>query len=111
MSFAIRPFGAGPTPTPTPTPAAPSNLVATAVSSSEIDLSWTDNSDNETEFQIERSTDGGLTFTQIATVGPSVTTYFDTGLTAATMYSYRVRASNLTGDSDYSNTATAVTLP
>jgi Fibronectin type III domain len=58
-----------PTPTPTQTLAAPSNLIATAVSSTEIDLSWSDNSDNETEFKIERSADGGLTFNQIATVG------------------------------------------
>jgi K319L-like, PKD domain/Fibronectin type III domain len=123
MSFAIRPFGAGPTPTPTatptptetptptPTPAAPSNLTATAVSSSEIDLSWTDNSDNETEFKIERSTDAGVTFTEIATVGADVTTYPDTGLAPSTTYAYRVRASNSGGDSDYSNTATAVTSP
>jgi hypothetical protein len=131
MSFAIRPFGAGPTPTPTatptptptptptetptptptPTPAAPSNLIATAVSSSEIDLSWTDNSDNETEFKIERSTDAGITFTEIATVGANVTTYPDTGLAPLTTYAYRVRASNSTGDSDYSNMAIAITGP
>jgi Fibronectin type III domain. len=90
---------------------APSNLIATAVSSSEIDLSWTDNSDNETEFKIERSTDAGVTFTEIATVGADVTTYPDTGLTPLTTYSYRVRASNSAGDSAYSNTATAVTFP
>jgi hypothetical protein len=92
-------------------PAAPTGLSATAVSSSEIDLSWTDNSDNETEFKIERSTDAGLTFTEIATVSANVTAYADTGLTPLTAYSYRVRASNLVGDSDYSNTANTVTLP
>jgi hypothetical protein len=81
------------------------------VSSSEIDLSWTDNSDNETEFKIERSTDAGITFTEIATVGANVTTYPDTGLAPSTTYAYRVRASNSTGDSDYSNTAIAITSP
>jgi hypothetical protein len=90
---------------------APTDLNAAAVSSSEIDLSWTDNSDNETEFKIERSTDAGVTFTEIATVGATVTMYADTGLTPLTAYSYRVRASNLVGDSAYSNTATAVTNP
>jgi hypothetical protein len=90
---------------------APSNLIATAVSSSEIDLSWSDNSNNETEFKIERSTDLGITFNQIATVGADVTTYPDTGLTPLTTYVYRVRASNSAGDSAYSNTAIAATLP
>jgi Fibronectin type III domain len=86
-------------------------LTATAVSSSEIDLSWTDNSDNETEFKVERSTDAGITFIQIATVDADVTTYPDTGLAPSTTYSYRVRASNSTGDSDYSNTAIVITSP
>jgi hypothetical protein len=40
-----------------------------------------------------------------------VTTYPDTGLTPLTVYFYRVRASNLAGDSAYSNTAIAVTFP
>jgi hypothetical protein len=97
--------------TPPAIPAAPSNLTANAVSSSEIDLFWIDNSDNETEFKIERSTDAGLTFTEIATVGPNVTIYPDGGLTSLTTYFYRVRASNAAGDSSYSNTATAITFP
>jgi fibronectin type 3 domain-containing protein len=92
-------------------PAPPSNLIANAVSSSEIDLIWTDNSDNETEFKIERSTNAGITFNEIATVGTDVTSYLDSGLTPLTAYTYRVRASNLAGDSPYSNTATAITSP
>jgi hypothetical protein len=44
-----------PTPTATPIPAAPTNLTATAASSSQINLSWTDNSNNETGFKVERS--------------------------------------------------------
>jgi hypothetical protein len=92
-------------------PAAPSNLSANTVSSSEIDLFWADNSNNETEFKIERSTDAGITFTEIATVGANVTAFPDTGLSPLTAYSYRVRASNLAGDSPYTNTATAITSP
>jgi hypothetical protein len=53
--------------------------MATAVSSSQINLSWIDNSNNETGFEIERSTDG-TTFTQIATVGANVTMYLNTTL-------------------------------
>jgi titin len=49
-------------------PAAPSSLAATAVSSSQVNLSWIDNSSNESGFYLERSTDG-VTFVQIAVVG------------------------------------------
>jgi hypothetical protein len=99
-----------PPPTPTPTPAAPTNLTATAVSSSQINLAWTDNANNETGFKIERCQNAGCSnFAQIATVGANVTTYSNTGLTASTSYSYRVRATNLGGDSAYSNTASATT--
>jgi predicted phage tail protein len=90
-------------------PAAPTNLTATAASSTSVDLSWADNSDDETQFTIERSTNGGLTFSEIDAVGPNVTQYTDTGLTPNT-YSYRVRASNLVGDSAYSDVQTVVLL-
>jgi hypothetical protein len=93
---------------PPPPPAAPSNLTANAVSCDRIDLAWTDNSDNETSFKIERSTDGS-NFSQIDTVGADVTVYSDTSVAESTTYWYRVRASNFGGDSDYSNTATATT--
>jgi regulation of enolase protein 1 (concanavalin A-like superfamily) len=85
------------------TPAAPSNLTGTRASSSQVNLSWTDNSTNETGFKIERSTDG-TNFTQIATVASNVTTYSDTAATNVTTY-YRVRATNSAGDSSYSNVA------
>ena len=101
---------ATPTPTPCQTPAAPTNLVATAISSSQIALSWTDNANNETGFQIQRSTNG-VNFTLIATLGANVTTYTDNGLTAATTYYYRVRAFNASGNSAASNVASATTLP
>jgi predicted MPP superfamily phosphohydrolase len=90
-------------------PAAPSALVATAVSSSQITLTWTDNANNESGFKIERSTNG-VTYTQIATVGANVTTYADTGLARNKTYRYRVRATGTGGDSAYTNVATAKTL-
>jgi subtilisin family serine protease len=99
----------GPPPPPTP-PAAPTALSASAVSSSQINLAWTDNANNEDGFKIERCQGAGCTnFAQIATVGANVTSYSNTGLTASTDYSYRVRANNSAGDSDYSNTASATT--
>ena len=91
-------------------PAAPSSLTATAASSTQINLSWADNSNNEDGFRIERCQDAGCTnFVEIATVGANVASYSNTGLTAATTYQYRVRAYNSGGNSAYSNTATATT--
>lgn len=94
---------------PTSVPSAPNSLVATAISRSRIDLSWTDTSNTETGFKIERSANGS-TWSQIATVGPNVTTYASTGLSANKTYYYRVRAYNTLGNSPYSNTASARTL-
>jgi carboxypeptidase T len=90
-------------------PAAPSGLTATPVSQTRIDLAWTDNSDNESGFQVERSPDG-TTWTPVYTTTANVMVYNDTGLTCGTTYSYRVRAHNAGGESDYSNVANAATV-
>ncbi len=91
-------------------PTAPTNLAATSVSSSQISLTWVDNDNTETGFKIERCAGSACSnFTQIATVGANVTSYSNTGLAASTSYSYRVRAYNAAGDSEYSSTATTVT--
>jgi len=92
-------------------PDAPSNLSASAVSSSQINLSWTDNSTNEDGFKIERASSAGGPWSQIATVGTNLTAYSDTGLNASTTYYYRVCAYNAAGNSAYSNTASAATVP
>ncbi|HWP42503.1 MAG TPA: choice-of-anchor D domain-containing protein, partial [Blastocatellia bacterium] len=91
-------------------PAAPTNLVATVVSEAQIDLSWKDNSDNEFGFRIERSLDG-FNFTEIGSVGPNVTTFSDTTVSANTTYFYRVMAFNSLGNSSPSNIADATTPP
>jgi hypothetical protein len=90
-------------------PAAPSGLTATATSSSQINLTWTDNSTNETGFKIERKTGAAGTWSQITTTAAGATSYSNTGLSASTTYYYRVRATNATGDSSYSNEANATT--
>ncbi len=95
---------------PGPVPLAPTNLTATAVSKIQIDLTWTDSSDNETGFRIERCKGSTCTnFVQVATVSPNVTTYADSGLSKNTTYRYRVAAYNANGDSIYSNVASATT--
>lgn len=89
-------------------PAAPGNLVATAVSDSQIDLSWTDNSANETGFRIECSLNQ-TKWDSITTVAADIINYSSIGLEANTQYYYRVLASNTGGKSTYSNTANATT--
>ncbi len=92
----------------TPAAVAPANLAGTVVSSSRIDLSWGDYSNNETGFKVERSTDG-VNFTEIGTAAARPynygygISYQATGLTAGTLYYFRVRATNALGNSAYSN--------
>ncbi len=85
-------------------PEAPTALTVTATSSTQMNLSWTDNSSTETGFILERSnTGGGAGFTQIATPSADTTLYTDTGLTASTQYFYRIRATNSFGNSAWSS--------
>ncbi|MHA3770035.1 Ig-like domain-containing protein [Verrucomicrobiota bacterium sgz303538] len=97
------------TPAAPPTaPAAPGNLAATAPSKSQVNLTWSDNSNNETGFYIERSTDG-VKFSQIASVGANIRSYANTGVGPNKNYYYRVRAFNSAGTSPYSNVANVTT--
>jgi Fibronectin type III domain len=104
-SFKLSNCGASGTP-----PASPSALTATTVSSSQIDLSWADNSTDETSFLIERCEGANCTFAQIATAVQNATTYSDTGLAPSTMYRYRVLAAKGTSVSQPSEIATATTM-
>ncbi|MDT5156210.1 MAG: trimeric autotransporter adhesin [Acidobacteriota bacterium] len=91
-------------------PVAPSGLLAEAVSPSQIRLTWTDNSPDEEGFRIERRQGAGSTdFVQIRQVGSDINNFLNTGLAPQTSYTYRVRAFNEGGESDYSNEATATT--
>jgi len=85
--------------------------LAAGAFAAELKLAWTDNSDNETGFKIERApgSSGTLVWAQIAQAAANITTYTDTGLPHATTYSYRVRAYNSSGDSGPSNTVSATT--
>jgi hypothetical protein len=96
---------------PTPTiPAAPSALSAAVVSTSQLDLTWNDNSTDETSFKLERSLDGSTGWTQIATPAADALSFSDNGLATGTTYHYRIRAANAGGNSAYSATVSATTL-
>ena len=89
------------------TVAAPSNLASSSKTSSQVIMTWTDNSNNEDGFKIERANGGS--YSQIATVGAGVTTYTNTGLSANTAYTYRVRAYKGSVNSNYSNVLSVTT--
>ncbi|MFM7837678.1 MAG: fibronectin type III domain-containing protein, partial [Planctomycetaceae bacterium] len=93
-----------------PVPAAPTTLKLTAISRTQINLSWLDKSSNESGFLIERSLDG-INFTQVAMVGPNIQAWSATGLVANTRYYFRVRAWNSGGNSAWSSIASIKTKP
>jgi hypothetical protein len=99
-----------------PTVKSPSNTNAVAVSESRIDVTWRDNSSNETGLELHRSTTGTSgVFTLLASTAAGVTSHRDDRLTAARQYCYKVlafkRADGKTGYSGFSNSACATTQP
>lgn len=92
-------------------PDRPGGLEVEAQDESKIDLTWVDNSDDETGFKIERSQEDADNFVQIATVDPDTTTYQDRGLVGETVYFYRIRSFNEATDSGYSASADVETMP
>jgi len=91
-------------------PEAPSDLTAEEDGGYQIDLAWTDNSDREDGFSIERREDvEGEDFEEVATVDADVTEYSDETVAPARTYVYRVRAFNEGGYSEFSEEATATT--
>jgi hypothetical protein len=87
----------------TAVPAPPENLTGKVISSTAIDLTWTDRSTNETGFKIERKLVGG-TFEVVGTTATDIASFSDTGLTPSTIYIYRVYSYNEGGKSPvYSN--------
>ncbi len=90
------------------TPSAPSNLSAAATSSTQISLTWGDNSNNEQGFELQRKPAGG-SYSTIANPSPNSTSFNDSGLQPNTQYYYRVRAYNNSGSSSFSNETSATT--
>jgi uncharacterized protein (TIGR02145 family) len=95
--------------TTTVVPVPPSNLTGVVFSTSQINLSWTDNSTNETGFKVDRKTGTG-NYAVVGSVGADITAFNDVGLTPNTAYTYRVYAFNVAGNSPtYSNEITITT--
>jgi hypothetical protein len=88
---------------------APSSLAATAVSSSQIDLSWSDNASAETAQVLQRSSDAAFSAPTSISLGANVQSYSDGGRAAGTQYWYRVRAVDASDGSEWSPVATATT--
>jgi len=86
-------------------PSAPLNVVAQVIAKNRIRVSWTDASNNETGFMVQRSTNGS-TWSSIATVPAGTTSYTNGGLKRGTYY-YRVLAYNSAGQSACSQAAYA----
>lgn len=89
--FALLAFAAC---SPGTVPLAPSDVVATPGPGS-ITVTWTDNSDDETGFAVQRATDGA--FAQVTVVSPDTTTYLDANVTGDMPYTYRVAAIGTAG--------------
>ena len=106
-------FGGDPPPSDTTAPSVPGGFAAAASGTSQINLSWSAATDTGGSglagYKIERCQGAGcVNFAQIATT--SNTTFANTGLSAATAYSYRIRAYDGAGNhSAYSATASATT--
>jgi len=80
-------------------------LTAKRQKNGQVTLTWKDNSNNETAFQVERSTDG-ITFAVIATAAANTNRYKDANALRGQTYYYRVAAKNNVGLSPYSNVVT-----
>jgi len=100
---AWSPTACATTPSDQVPPEDPTNLIATTISPTRIDLAWSDNSANEDGFKIEVDEGDTGTFVYLDTVGANVESYPATGLSVGVEYCFRVYAYNVYGNSGYSN--------
>jgi fibronectin type 3 domain-containing protein len=91
-------------------PAAPQSLTASAGSTTQINLTWSEATPSLTSYTVQRSTDGVSYTTLTSALGGSASGYSDSGLKAGTLYYYRVYAVNSLGTSPASSVASASTL-
>lgn len=92
------------------TPKAPDTLSIEEVSYNQIELNWTDQSNNETGFQVYRSFKPNIEYNIIQTINSNINQFTDTGLIADTRYYYKINAVNIYGTSAFTNYVTSKTL-
>lgn len=93
----------------TPPPATPTNLAVSIISSTQLNLSWTDNSNTESSYVVERKIGMDGNYSLVTTLPADSTSFQDTNLQKGVLYYYRVAASNNFGKSAYSNEASGTT--
>ncbi len=89
-------------------PAAPDNLLATAVSNSKVEITWS-NVANETGYELYRSSNNNSTYVFLASLNANITSYTDSSLFSNAIYYYKIRSKNIGGFSGYSNEDSAKT--
>jgi hypothetical protein len=99
-------LGGGP---PVTAPAAPTSCLAVANTATSVTITWVDSDTLEDTFTIERSPDGIGSWSTVNIVGVNSTSVVDSSTVAETLYYYRVKATNVIGDSPYSNIASVTT--
>lgn len=92
-------------------PTAPSLFLATAPSSTQVSLSWIDNSSNEDSFRIDRRSESQTLYEEVLSVGANTTSAIINGLTPDTFYYFRIRAHNSAGDSGFTTTTIRTPAP
>jgi hypothetical protein len=90
-------------------PADPTSLAVASASAKRVNLTWTDNAGDETEYRVERKEGAAGSFVRIATLTPGSQAYADPTVRGSTEYTYRTFACNLVGCSSSSNEATVTT--
>jgi len=95
---------------PLSTIASPSNLQTFTINATSLNLSWLDNSNNESGFEIYRSSNNGVTYTYVGLTSANANNFIDNILTPNTSYTYKIRAmKKAVGASDYSNSSLSST--
>ena len=92
-------------------PSTPQNLTAHAQATNRILLGWTDTSENETGFEIQRRSGAAGAWVMAASVPSNIQSYIDSGISANTLFNYRLRATNSLGVSAFSAEAGTATPP
>ena len=90
-------------------PATPTNLLATAISSKQVNLTWTNNAPDATAIRVESQPTGSSNFSDVGAAATPTSASL-ANLQPNTTYTFRVRAQNAAGYSAYSNTTSATTL-